>query len=142
MHVLKMLQKNAADALPEIHKVRLEGVFAAVQGLLTGRQLWLTALGRNLPGPVGEKHKIKRVDRLLDNPHLQRERLAVYQWLARFIIGSCQRPLIVVDYADLDDRNASRWTSTRLSEKLGAWPMLANSAELTTFTVPRFSCRQ
>lgn len=106
MHVLKMLQKNAADALPEIHKVRLEGVFAAVQGLLTGRQLWLTALGRNLPGPVEEKHKIKRVDRLLDNPHLQRERLAVYQWLARLIIGSCQRPLIVVDYADLDDRKA------------------------------------
>lgn len=106
MHALKMLQKNAVDALPGIHKVRLNGVFAAVQGLLTGRQLWLTALGRNLPGPVEEKHKIKRVDRLLDNPHLQGERLAVYQWLARRVIGSCQRPLIIVDYADLDDRKA------------------------------------
>jgi hypothetical protein len=106
MHVLKMLHKNAADAFPKVHKVRLKGLFAAVQGLLTGRQLWLTALGRNLPGTVGEKHKIKRVDRLIDNPHLQREPVAEYQWLARRIIGSCQRPLIVLDYADLDDRKA------------------------------------
>lgn len=103
MHALKILHKNAAKALPELHKVRLEGVFATAQSLLVGRQLWLTALGRNLPGSVKEKHKIKRVDRLLDNPHLQCERLAVYRWMARLVIGSCQRPLIVVDYADLDD---------------------------------------
>ena len=106
MHVLKMLLKNAADALPEMHKVRRKGLFAAVDSLLNGRQLWLTAIGRGLSGPVGEKHKIKQIDRLLDNPHLQRERLPVYQWLARSIIGSCPRPLIVVDYADLDDRKA------------------------------------
>ena len=29
MPVLKMLLKNAADALPEVHKVRLKGLFAA-----------------------------------------------------------------------------------------------------------------
>ncbi len=33
----------------------------------------------------------------------------------------------------------SRSISIRLSEKLGAWPMFANSAELIVLTVPRLS---
>lgn len=33
----------------------------------------------------------------------------------------------------------SRSISIRLSEKLGAWPIFANSAELIVLTVPRLS---
>src|SRR5690606_29753337 len=39
-------------------------------------------------------------------------------------------------------RQETRATCTRLSEKLGACPMSANSAELMMFTVPGVNCRQ
>ncbi|WP_252360521.1 hypothetical protein, partial [Escherichia coli] len=37
--------------------------------------LTLTELGRNLPTKARTKHNIKRIDRLLGNRHLHKERL-------------------------------------------------------------------
>ncbi|PXX97511.1 IS4 family transposase, partial [Halomonas sp. LBP4] len=41
---------------------------AAVQALLDGQRLGLTALGRHLPGDTALKLAIKRIGRLLGNP--------------------------------------------------------------------------
>ena len=102
MHVLSLLHKRLHVALPEIHLARLTTVIAAVYGLLSSRQLWLTAIGRHLPGKAKEKHGIKRIDRLLANLHLAAERLDVYRWMARLILGTCPRPAILVDWSDVD----------------------------------------
>lgn len=54
-----------------LHGHTRRGLSASVSGLLTGERLTLTAIGRDLPGAADEKHKVKRVDRLLANRRLQ-----------------------------------------------------------------------
>ena len=102
MHALRLLHDGLEKALPSVHQRRLRALMASVEGLLRGHQLWLSELGRHLPGAVKEKHKIKRVDRLLGNPHLHQERRKVYQWLAQRLVGQCAHPCIIVDWSDVD----------------------------------------
>ena len=102
MHALRLLHKRFTEALPELHATRRRALFASVEGLLSGHSLWLSELGRHLPGRAKEKHKIKRVDRLLGNHRLHHERLAIYRWLARWVMGGCRHPSIIVDWSDVD----------------------------------------
>ena len=102
MHAVKLLHKLLGRALPEVHSKRLAALMASVEGVLCGRCLWLSEVGRQLPGRAKEKHKIKRVDRLLGNHHLQHERRAMYGWLARLVIGGCRHPCIIVDWSEVD----------------------------------------
>lgn len=102
MHALRLLHKELGKALPQVHRRRLKSLMASVEGLLLGRCLWLSELGRHLPSKAKEKHKIKRVDRLLGNHHLQHERRAVYRWLARRLVNGCRHPCIIVDWSDVD----------------------------------------
>jgi hypothetical protein len=74
----------------------------AVGALLAGGTLTLTHLGRHLPGRLHTKHKIKCIDRLLGNRHLHDERMSVYEELARWLIGSIERPVIIVDWSDCE----------------------------------------
>ena len=92
------------SSLPLIHAKRLQALLDMVGALLGERRLGLTALGRALPGPVDTKHTIKRVDRLLGNPHLHRERPLFYWLVATLLIGHTTRPLILVDGSPIDDR--------------------------------------
>lgn len=62
-----------------VHKKRLASLMVATQSLLDGQQLSLTELGRNIQGNVAAKHNIKRIDRLLGNASLHRERLVIYR---------------------------------------------------------------
>lgn len=102
MQALRLLHKALGESFPEVHRTRLRALMAGVEGLLRGRELWLSELGRHLPGRAKEKHKIKRVDRLLGNPHLQHERWALCRWLARQLVGGCRHPAILVDWSDID----------------------------------------
>ncbi len=102
MHAIVMLQKWAGQALPDIHLMRLNTLFVAVEGLLRGQQLYLSAVGRNLRSQTSEKHGIKRIDRLLGNHRLAHEREVLYGWLSRLILGGCRHPNIIVDFSDVD----------------------------------------
>jgi len=102
MHAIGFLHKRIGDALPGIHQARLNALFVGVESLLRGQRLWLAALGRNVTGRALEKHKIKRIDRLLGNHRLSSERHAVYAWLARLVPGPCRHPVIIVDWSDID----------------------------------------
>lgn len=102
MHALRLLHKEVGRTLPSIHRSRLKALFASVEGLLLGRCLCLSELGRHLPGRVKEKHKIKRVDRLLGNHRLHHERRDIYRWLAQRLLGACRHPCIIVDWSDVD----------------------------------------
>lgn len=102
MHAVKWLHKRLSDALPFVHKRRLESIFSAVSGLLDGRQLSLTSVGRHVPGKAKEKHKIKRVDRLLGNRWLGAERRDIYRWMCHQLLGATRHPNILVDWSDID----------------------------------------
>ncbi|MGC4066354.1 MAG: IS4 family transposase [Polyangiaceae bacterium] len=82
------------------HAVRAAAVVRVVRAVLTGGRLSLTHLGRHLGGTARVKHQIKAVDRLLGNPHLQRERGGIYRAIARTMLHENGRPVIVVDWSD------------------------------------------
>ena len=56
-------------------------------------------------------------------------------YLAGFVVAG----FVVAGFVVAGKIVLSRSISIRLSEKLGAWPMFANSAELIVLTVPRLS---
>ena len=102
MVALEWLHKRLNKSLPDIHLSRLSSVMSGVAGLLLGQHLSLSGVGRHLPGDAREKHKIKRVDRLLGNHRLHAERHAFYRWLSHELLGETRHPNIIVDWSDID----------------------------------------
>src|SRR5262249_7664435 len=45
---------------------------------------------------------IKCVDRLLGNAHLQHERVAIYRAVARWVLATTPRPVLLVDWSDCE----------------------------------------
>jgi hypothetical protein len=101
MHAIRILQQRLRTHCPQIHLKRLSALLACVAAALSARCLTLTELGRSLPSQARVKHSIKRVDRLLGNRQLGRERFDIYQAVCRWLLGRSQRPIIVVDWSVL-----------------------------------------
>jgi hypothetical protein len=102
MRALEILQERLGNALDFMHAKRTASFWRAVQGLLKGQRLWLTALGRNLPGECSDKHRIKAVDRLLGSAAIQTAMLELYAALAKFLLRRIRRPVILVDWTGAD----------------------------------------
>lgn len=103
MQVINTLHTFLHHALPNLHAARLQALMAAVSAGLSGASLSITALGRALSGKAFIKHKIKRIDRLVGNPHLASERLSLYAAMASWLLKSIPLPLILVDWSPLPD---------------------------------------
>ena len=101
MRDVSILHEILKYQCPNIHKKRLASLMVAVKSLLDGQQLSLTELGRNISGNVAAKHNIKRIDRLLGNTSLYRERFDVYRWHAKVLCGANPMPIILVDWSDV-----------------------------------------
>jgi len=99
VHALPFLHKFLFNTLPQIHFKRLEALFSVVASLLNNGSLSLTALGKSMIGPALVKHKIKRVDRLLNNPHLYKERFYIYEKIAEKLFSSLKKVVILVDWS-------------------------------------------
>ena len=97
-----MVNRFLNDALPTIHADRRATLGAAVLTALRGNPLTVTALGRGLDSTAKEKHRIKRIDRLLSNPHLDAARMKVYAYFAACLVSANSRPVILIDWSDLD----------------------------------------
>ncbi|MET1081023.1 MAG: IS4 family transposase [Pseudomonas sp.] len=102
MQTVRFLHAALAQALPTVHARRLTALMCTVAALLNGCRLTLTGLGRAMPGTAYPKHAIKRVDRLLANPHLQAERPLFYWAMLRAVLGALKHPLILVDWSPID----------------------------------------
>lgn len=102
MHAQAIVTKILNARVPAMHARRRQALCAAVASVLRGQCLAVTALGRGLSGETDEKHRIKRADRVLSNPHLQRDCPAIYATVGRWLVGTCARPVIAVDWSDLD----------------------------------------
>ena len=104
MRAQTILNTFLNDVTPSMHKVRRASLCAVLSSVLSGSQLSITAIGRNIDSKTSEKHQIKRSMRLVSNPHLYHEIGAIYSALAIRLIGQQTHPVILVDWSDLDPR--------------------------------------
>lgn len=102
MNVSRILASFIQNVTPISHKTRRESLRAAVQSCVENQTLTVTGIGRGIAGNTKEKHRIKRADRLLSNPWMQIERPLVYAALTRLLISHLPRPVIHIDWSDLD----------------------------------------
>jgi hypothetical protein len=103
MQAGQILHRLLRRVCGEMHKMRRTALFVNVMAALRGEVLTVTHLGRSIKSEAKEKHCIKRADRLLSNRRLQGERAGIYTQLTKQLIGSKQRPVIIVDWSDLDE---------------------------------------
>jgi len=101
MHTAKLLHKLLVQSAPSIHTTRLNSVIASVQALAHGARATVTSLGRGLMGKAYDKHKIKRVDRLLSNPQLYQERHLIYCALTQRLLLGLSEAIIAIDWSPL-----------------------------------------
>ena len=98
-----------------MHAKRQRALLDVVGALMKGRRLWVTALGRALPGPAKFKHRIKRVDRLLGNHRLWSECQEVYRRLACEVVGPSRRIVVLVDWTYVNNTEAALVASIPMS---------------------------
>ena len=79
MRDVQILQQTIENQCPDIHKKRLRSLMLATRTVLDGSELTLTKIGRALDTDTTVKHAIKRIDRLLGNRNLYREKESIYQ---------------------------------------------------------------
>ncbi|SON51484.1 transposase (fragment) [Vibrio tapetis subsp. tapetis] len=79
MRDIQILQQTLQNQCPSIHKKRLNSLILATKSMLDGSDLTLTKLGRQLETNTTVKHAIKRVDSLLGNRQLHREKDLIYR---------------------------------------------------------------
>lgn len=101
MHATRVLHKQIAKFCQTVHAVRLRALLAGVETACSGAPLTVTGLGRWLRCKAKVKHAIKRMDRLLSNVHLHKERFEVYAAQGLLLLGGSHRPVILVDWSDL-----------------------------------------
>ena len=101
MHTAKVLYKLLVDSIPFIHSTRLTAFIATVEALVRSSHATVTSLGRGLSGKTYDKHKIKRVDRLLSNRHLFNESRSIYTAFTRLLVKNLPKPIIIIDWSPL-----------------------------------------
>jgi len=102
---IEILQNQLDASLEHVHIQRRAAVWRAVSGLLLGGRLWLTALGRALPGQTADKHRIKAADRLLGNRKLHGELLCFYRALAHRLLRRIATPVVSVDWSTVGSQH-------------------------------------
>ena len=88
MRATEVLQKCLSDALGSMHALRRRVLLRAVEAMIHGRRLTLMDLARAWPGAQRIRAPLKSLDRLLGNPHLHSERVAIYQVMTRWLVRS------------------------------------------------------
>lgn len=102
MHAQKVSHKIISNACPWMHTARRNSLQVNVLAAIEERRLSVTGLGRAIDSNAKEKHCIKRADRLIGNVHLFSELRDVYMAFTKMVIGTAKRPVILVDWSDLD----------------------------------------
>jgi hypothetical protein len=101
MHTTPIISKFLHTVLPSIHTARFKTLMAAIEAFANGAQARVTSLGRGLRGNAYPKHKIKRMDRLLSNPHLYQERFSIYSAMTHTLVKGLPEPVIAIDWSPL-----------------------------------------
>ena len=97
MHTTKVLHTLLSRSLPTIHQARLTSFVDTVESLVTGANACITQLGRDLQGTSDDKHKIKRVDRLVSHSHVHQECDALYVSVTHSLLKDLSTVIILID---------------------------------------------
>ena len=98
---------------PFMHAARWRALHDVSTAAVCGKSLTLTALALGTTRNTNLRHRIKCVDRLLANPHLEKERVEAYRALAHEWLSGLPQLLIVVDWSPVTDDMA--WHLLRAS---------------------------
>lgn len=101
MYATSLLHKTLSGRCLDIHAARMNVCYLAVQSLVEGAKANVTSLGRGLSGTAYDKHKIKRIDRLLSNKALHQELKTIYSALANTVLKDLPEPIILIDWSPL-----------------------------------------
>jgi len=96
--LVELEQERLLELLAPVHGSRLKAAMFAVDALLAGGRLSLTALGRSTVGPVAPKHCIKRIDRLLGNRRFHQDFKHFFRAVASVVVARSGRPVVLVDW--------------------------------------------
>lgn len=99
MHESVLCHNFFDKSLSDFNQARMKTLKACSASLISCDKLTLTSLGRHLEGRANIKHKIKRVDRFLNNKHLFKEQLEIYGSLAKPLIDNLPYLAIAVDWS-------------------------------------------
>lgn len=102
MQAKQVCHKLLNDIGSIMHQTRRRALEVIVMAALSGRRLTVTDLGRSIDSLAKQKHCIKRADRLLSNMHCHAQREAIYAALVQRLIGNRKRPIIIIDWSDMD----------------------------------------
>lgn len=105
MRALTLLQGVLNRSLDFMHRRRRKALWRGVEGLINGGKLWLTGLGRALPGTTCDKHRIKAADRLLGNRQLHSELPRLYAGLAAVLLRKTDCPVVAIDWTGVGPRH-------------------------------------
>lgn len=99
MHLIRLLHKTLEEKLRHVHKNRIKSLIVSSEAAVSSNKLYLTGLGRSISNTNKECSNIQKVDRLLGNGHLQRERWSFYEVMASYAIQMNEAPWIHIDWA-------------------------------------------
>lgn len=80
---------------------RLRALDDAARAAFAGQALTLTMLALGTQRATTLRHRVKCIDRLLGNPHLDSERFEMYRVLAQCWLTDLPQLLIVVDWSSI-----------------------------------------
>jgi hypothetical protein len=103
MHAARVLRSCLGLVFDRMHARRCAVLLDAVRALIAGRHLTLMELARSWPEALRVAAPLKKMDRLLSNPHLSNERDGLYAAMTGWAVRQ-PRPVIVVDWSPLDGR--------------------------------------
>lgn len=101
MRVRAMVRELVGGCSTVMHSVRLGTVIKAVEAIVRGGGLSPATIGRSLKSRALPKHGIKRVDRLLGNSRMKRDRQFLFLAIARRVLRGAARPVILVDWTQV-----------------------------------------
>ena len=99
--------------VPLMHAARWQALRDVAVSAVGGKALSLTAPALGTTRATSVRHRVKCVDRLLANPHLERECIDAYRALAHEWLSGLPQLLIVVDWSSLS--NDLKWHWLRAS---------------------------
>lgn len=101
MRATARVLQQLEETMGFVHEQRRRALFRAVEALIGGGALWLSALGRSLDGATAHKHKIKAIDRVLGNRVLHSQRQQIYAALAARLLRGRLQAIVLVDGTEI-----------------------------------------
>jgi hypothetical protein len=109
MQTQRIVSQLLQDCAQFMHAKRLRALREVCSACVAGGWLSLTLLAFSTARATTLRHRVKCVDRLLGNAHLESERRAVYEALAHRWLADLPQLLIVVDWSALSADMQWQW---------------------------------